>query len=141
MGLPTGINGYAKGDVFNSSNLSGYSNSIVKQPTFFAFASGGGVMGEAGPEAIMPLTRASDGSLGVRSVGSNAAGGTGGASQVYVNVGGVVIQSQQQQPNSANQIDISGINKQMKSAIISTVSEQAQKPGTPLWNAIKGRGK
>ncbi|HCH8629594.1 TPA: phage tail tape measure protein, partial [Salmonella enterica] len=34
---------------------------------------GAGLMGEAGPEAIMPLTRSADGSLGVRMVGSQPA--------------------------------------------------------------------
>ncbi|EHN0545730.1 phage tail tape measure protein [Escherichia coli] len=60
----------AKGGVYTSENLSAYSNSIVDTPTYFAFAKGAGLMGEAGPEAIMPLTRAADGSLGVRAVGS-----------------------------------------------------------------------
>jgi phage-related minor tail protein len=36
----------------------------------FAFASGAGIMGEAGPEAILPLKRGSDGKLGVQSGGS-----------------------------------------------------------------------
>lgn len=35
------------------------------RPTFFAFAKGAGVMGEAGPEAILPLRRGADGKLGV----------------------------------------------------------------------------
>lgn len=49
-----------------------YSNGIYTSPTFFAFANGGkfGVMGEAGPEAVMPLTRGPDGSLGVRANGA-----------------------------------------------------------------------
>ena len=53
--------GFAKGGMF--------SNSIVSSPTLFRFADGGltrnGLMGEAGPEAIMPLTRGPDGRLGV----------------------------------------------------------------------------
>lgn len=58
----------ALGGVYSSPSLSAYSNSIVSSPTLFAFAKGGalGVMGEAGDEAIMPLKRAADGSLGVR---------------------------------------------------------------------------
>ena len=60
----------AKGGVYTSANLSAYSNTIVDTPTYFAFAKGAGLMGEAGPEAIMPLTRAADGSLGVRAVGN-----------------------------------------------------------------------
>ncbi|HCO0725094.1 TPA: phage tail tape measure protein, partial [Escherichia coli] len=45
----------AKGGVYTSANLSAYSNTIVDTPTYFAFAKGAGLMGEAGPEAIMPL--------------------------------------------------------------------------------------
>ncbi|MCV5532723.1 phage tail tape measure protein, partial [Escherichia coli] len=59
----------AKGGVYSSADLSQYSNSVVSSPTLFAFAKGAGLMGEAGPEAIMPLTRAADGSLGVRAMG------------------------------------------------------------------------
>ncbi|HFS3832335.1 TPA: phage tail tape measure protein, partial [Escherichia coli] len=65
----------AKGGVYTSANLSAYSNTIVDTPTYFAFAKGAGLMGEAGPEAIMPLTRAADGSLGVRAIGNVNGGG------------------------------------------------------------------
>lgn len=60
----------AKGGVYNSPSLSAYSGQIVNRPTMFAFANGGalGVMGEADPEAIMPLKRSSDGKLGVQVV-------------------------------------------------------------------------
>lgn len=57
--------GFAKGGAFT--------NSIVGSPTMFKFANGGamrtGLMGEAGPEAIMPLSRGADGSLGVQANG------------------------------------------------------------------------
>ncbi|QNP21063.1 phage tail tape measure protein [Providencia rettgeri] len=63
----------AKGNTYESPGLSLHRNSIVKSPTLFPFAKGGvpgmGLMGEAGPEAIMPLTRGRDGSLGVRILG------------------------------------------------------------------------
>lgn len=64
----------AKGGVYDSPSLSAYSGGIYDSPKFFAFAKGAGVFGEAGPEAIMPLTRSSDGSLGVRMVGGDQAG-------------------------------------------------------------------
>ena len=67
--------GLAKGGVFSSegmqtfANGGAFSNSIVNSPTLFKFANGGttrtGLMGEAGPEAIMPLKRGADGKLGV----------------------------------------------------------------------------
>ncbi|EGW6784639.1 phage tail tape measure protein, partial [Salmonella enterica] len=43
----------ADGGVYRSAGLSQYSGSIVNRPTFFAFARGAAVMGEAGPEAIL----------------------------------------------------------------------------------------
>jgi hypothetical protein len=46
---------------------------VVNRPTLFPFAKGVGLMGEAGPEAILPLRRGSDGRLGVS---SNGGGGT-----------------------------------------------------------------
>ncbi|ENB4076916.1 phage tail tape measure protein, partial [Escherichia coli] len=55
----------ACGGVYQSADLSRYSGTVVNRPTFFAFAKGAGVMGEAGPEAILPLRRGADGKLGV----------------------------------------------------------------------------
>ena len=65
----------AKGGVFANDNLvpfakgGAFTNSIVTQPTVFPFAKGVGLMGEAGPEAIMPLRRTADGRLGVAGMG------------------------------------------------------------------------
>lgn len=74
----SGLQLNAKGGAYASSSLSAYSNSIVRSPTYFAFAKGAGLMGEAGPEAIMPLTRSADGSLGVRVTGAqNSLAGSG----------------------------------------------------------------
>ncbi len=62
----------ANGGVYSSPGLSAHSGSVVSSPTMFAFAAGAGLMGEAGPEAIMPLSRGSDGKLGVKAqIGSN----------------------------------------------------------------------
>ncbi|EBV2851012.1 phage tail tape measure protein [Salmonella enterica] len=68
--LGFGVTANATGGVYQSSELSQYSGSIVNRPTFFAFAKGAGVMGEAGPEAILPLRRGADGKLGVVAAGS-----------------------------------------------------------------------
>lgn len=72
----------AKGNVFDTPGLSAYSNSVVSSPTIFPFAKGAGLMGEAGPEAIMPLTRTSGGQLGVRALGGS--GGTAISVQVSI---------------------------------------------------------
>lgn len=67
---------FAKGGAFNNGLIpfakgGAFTNGIVNRATPFAFANGGafGVMGEAGPEAVMPLHRGPDGSLGVRMSG------------------------------------------------------------------------
>lgn len=97
----------AKGGVYESHDLSQYSGSVVSSPTLFAFAKGAGLMGEAGPEAIMPLTRAADGSLGVRAIGSG--GGSGGTSisvsaPVTVEGGGAGETSSTNTANTARQL-------------------------------------
>ena len=54
-----------------------FTNSIVSKPTAFGMANGKtGVMGEAGEEAIMPLTRTSSGKLGVMAMGGGGVGST-----------------------------------------------------------------
>lgn len=75
--------GFANGGAFaNGAQMfaSGgtFTNSVVSSPTAFAFGNGGsnlGVMGEAGPEAIMPLRRGTDGSLGVQMYGGSRSSG------------------------------------------------------------------
>jgi len=75
----------AKGNVYDSPSLSAYSGGVYNSPQVFAFAKGAGVFGEAGPEAIMPLTRASNGSLGVRALtdGSSIGSGSGGDTIIH----------------------------------------------------------
>ena len=62
----------AHGNVFqNGQHLHQYANGgVVDQPTVFPMAKGAGVMGEEGPEAVMPLTRTPGGDLGVKSQGA-----------------------------------------------------------------------
>lgn len=70
----------AKGNVFGGSG-------VVSSPTMFKFAQGTGMMGEAGPEAIMPLQRGSNGALGVAMVSGSAANqNSGGMGSVIVNI-------------------------------------------------------
>ncbi|WP_335898579.1 phage tail tape measure protein [Klebsiella variicola] len=72
----------ALGGVYDSPSLSAYSGGVYSTPQYFAFAKGAGVFGEAGPEAIMPLTRGADGSLGVRAVGRESPAVQNAASQI-----------------------------------------------------------
>lgn len=76
----------AKGNVFASPTLSAFSNQVVDRPTMFAFAKGTGIMGEAGAEAIIPLTRTASGDLGVRMTGDIGMGmSMGGITYAPVN--------------------------------------------------------
>jgi tape measure domain-containing protein len=85
LGLPEFA---ANGAIFSGGIAKFATGGIVNGPTLFPFADGGamqmGLMGEAGPEAIMPLQRGSDGVLGVRAaMGGN---GTGGNSSPVLNM-------------------------------------------------------
>ncbi|WBV23040.1 phage tail tape measure protein [Pantoea piersonii] len=127
----------AKGGVYDSHDLSQYSGSVVSSPTLFAFAKGAGLMGEAGPEAIMPLTRAADGSLGVRALGTgNAAPSGSGAPQVYITI----------DSNGNTSTQSSSGWEQFGSEIGNFVDQRYKKnmmrdirPGGDIWNAMKGR--
>ncbi|WP_422047462.1 phage tail tape measure protein, partial [Rosenbergiella nectarea] len=81
---------------------------VYSSPKLFAFAKGAGVFGEAGPEAIMPLTRGKNGSLGVRAIGGQSS--TGGD----INLGGIVVNVDSNgKASSGSSTDGQGIGKQI----------------------------
>lgn len=122
----------AKGNVYDSPSLSAYSNGVFQTPQLFAFAKGAGIFGEAGPEAIMPLTRAPNGDLAVRAVGMPQV--SGGVPSV--NFGDINIQGGS--PQAASQGTAGAAGRQLKDAITGVINEQASMPGSPLWRLIKG---
>lgn len=72
---------FADGGAFSSGRVRAFAQGgVVGGPTVFPMRGGTGLMGEAGPEAIMPLQRGPDGRLGV------AASGGGGGRSVVVNI-------------------------------------------------------
>ena len=69
-GMLGGLVASANGNVFSAGRVRAFaSGGVVGGPTVFPMADGLGLMGEAGPEAIMPLARGPDGKLGVRAAG------------------------------------------------------------------------
>ena len=99
--MPPAI-GSANGNVFGANGIVPYAmGGIVNRPTLFPFANGGaigtGLMGEAGPEAIMPLTRGANGKLGVMAAG-------GGTTNVVVNVDASGGSTTQGKDDNANQL-------------------------------------
>lgn len=73
-GLLSGLMPFEKGGSFSQGRVMPFAKGgVVAQPTGFAMRGGSGLMGEAGPEAIMPLARGPDGRLGVQTSGGGRA--------------------------------------------------------------------
>ncbi len=69
-GLMSGLMPFAKGAGFAQGRVMPFANGgVVSGPVSFPMRGGRGLMGEAGPEAIMPLSRGADGRLGVQTQG------------------------------------------------------------------------
>ncbi len=69
-GLLSGLFPFASGGAFSQGRVMPFAKGgVVSSPTQFPMRQGRGLMGEAGPEAIMPLARGADGRLGVQTAG------------------------------------------------------------------------
>ena len=69
-GLLSGMFPFEKGGSFAQGRVMPFARGgVVSSPTMFPMRNARGLMGEAGPEAIMPLTRGADGRLGVQAQG------------------------------------------------------------------------
>ena len=128
--MVTGYQGEAKGGVYDAglrtfAKGGMFTNSIVASPTLFKFAKGTGLMGEAGPEAIMPLKRDSNGNLGVR------AGGGGGNVDVVVNNYG------NQQATTKETTDNRG-NRRIEVVIGDMVASEVARPGSSVQQSLAG---
>ncbi|HBO4125688.1 TPA: phage tail tape measure protein [Pseudomonas aeruginosa] len=129
----------AKGGVYSSPSLSAFSNGVYNSPQFFAFAKGAGVFGEAGPEAIMPLTRAADGSLGVRAVGSGGAKSAGGNTfQINTNVTVTAGTTSQSVTSDTNDNYAMQLSKMIADVARGVIAQESQ-PGGIIWRMQNGR--
>lgn len=135
---------FASGGAF--SGIHGFRNHVVTSPTFFSYGSQltrfakGGVMGEAGPEAVMPLARMSNGSLGVQ------AGGSGpielSLTIVDQTQGGVGVKDASATQNGLRidmliqQVDggLAGLAASGKSKLVGAIEKTHRMPSTRGWS-------
>ena len=134
--FPQAEGGAWSGGVQMFADGGAFTNSIVSKPTAFGMANGKtGVMGEAGEEAIMPLTRTSSGKLGVMAMGGGGAGGTQINVEVHIDGDG----------NASSTADAPGYDlfgKELATFVEQKYQElrsRDMRQGGVINNAIKGR--
>lgn len=130
--FPQALGGAWSSGVQMFANGGAFTNSIVSTPTAFGMAGGrAGVMGEAGPEAIMPLTRTSSGKLGVIAAG----GGSGTA----ISISAPVTVVTEDRGNEGMQIDQQALSRnlqsQMQAVAEKAVADSWRAGGTSFRNA------
>jgi lambda family phage tail tape measure protein len=127
------------GGVQMFANGAAFTNSILNKPTVFGMAGGDiGVAGEAGPEAIMPLTRTAGGQLGVRAI----SGGGSSGGNVYNFPVAVSVQTAGNS-GAAGTEDTTQLGKgiqQAAKAEAETAIARALQPGGSIWRLTNGRG-
>lgn len=135
LGLSTDFHAYAKGGVPGGQTISAFRNGVYDSPQYFAFAKGAGVFGEAGPEAIMPLARSSDGSLGVRMISG------GGSSSINVNAPVTIVQQSDGSSGDVSNTNTAAAGKQLEAIVQTTLTERLRKeiaPGGLLYRPARG---
>jgi TP901 family phage tail tape measure protein len=116
---------FAKGAAFAAGGVTAFaSGGVVNSPTMFPMRGGVGLMGEAGPEAIMPLTRTSNGDLGVKAVGG---GSTVIAPQITINVSG----GTKEQNDDAGRKVSAAVKQAIDDSVISVILRE-KRPGGVL---------
>jgi lambda family phage tail tape measure protein len=122
----------AKGGVYDSPSLSAYSGGIYDSPHLFKFATGAGVFGEAGPEAIMPLKRGADGRLGIAS--------SGGSGDIYfTQTISIASDGMSAVDQNTNNDAMRSFGNTMRTVAQSEISRALQ-PGGQIWRARNGSG-
>jgi len=111
----TGLKTFAQGGMFT--------NSVVTEPTMFKFAKGTGLMGEAGPEAIMPLKRDNNGNLGVR--------GPGGGGNVDV-----VVNNYGNEKATTKETTDSRGNRRIEVIVGDMVASELSRPGSSVQQSL-----
>lgn len=127
-GAAFGTEEFAKGGTFGTAEKfakgGAFTNKVFNQPTLFKFASGGsfrqGVLGEQGPESVMPLKRGKDGKLGV--IASGAAGDT--VVNITINESGQRSESGNGNPNATREL-----GRQIEGAVMAVLVREKRVGG------------
>jgi hypothetical protein len=129
--FPQALGGAWSSGVQMFANGGAFTNSIVSTPTAFGMAGGrSGVMGEAGPEAIMPLTRTSSGKLGVIAAGTS------------ISINAPVTVMTQDRSSEGMQIDQQALSKNLQSqmrAVAEKAVADSWYPGGTSFRKANGR--
>jgi len=118
----------AHGNAFDTGNIvpfahgGSFTNQIVNKPTYFRYGGRFGVMGEAGPESIMPLRRMANGDLGVASSGSGAV-----VTVNIINNAGVEIHKEERTDSNGNKQHDIVLGKAFNNHITSGRADNAMK--------------
>ena len=117
---------YANGGVLAHGTVMPFAQGgVVERPTLFPMARGYGLMGEAGPEAVLPLKRLSSGRLGVE-----AAGGTQVIVNIINNAGAKVTTEEQRDPSGNLSLNV------IIDALETAMAQRATRPGSTLNRAL-----
>jgi len=123
----------ANGGAWLSPSLSSLSGSILTSPTLFhgtqitGYANGAAIAGEAGPEAVMPLTRGPDGRMGVK-----AYGGDGGDFNFSFTYNAASDTSDTRAEGDDQRKTAKMLNDKMKAAALDVINRERM-PGGVLW--------
>ena len=121
------LGGAAHGGVFDMGNVIPFARGgVVHRPTLFPMARGAGLMGEAGPEGVLPLRRTASGDLGVIA----SSGGSKVTVNVINNAGAKVSTKQDKDENGDVQINV------IIDAVEQAMAQRAARPGTTLNRAL-----
>lgn len=118
------------------ANGGAFTNGIVNTPTAFGMSGGQtGVMGEAGPEAIMPLTRTSNGKLGVMAMGG------GGGTSVSLSMPIMVMTDEESGRPDGAELDTEAFQRNMQERMRAVAKEEIAKSwrqGGTSYRQVKG---
>ncbi|WP_371239560.1 hypothetical protein [Pantoea sp. KPR_PJ] len=114
----------------DADNFTRQVNAYADSPDEVIFAKGAGLMSEAGPEAIMPLTRAADGYLGVRALGTVSGGG---GTNISVSAPVTIAGGGSGETSTTNTTDAARQLQGMMTKTINDWAKQQTQPGDLLY--------